>query len=97
MSIYLLKTCDQWKSSSSMEDAFITASEGKLLSAIRDFVQEGDMLFGSEDIEESLSNIDGFSERHSVGGCGSSYDFAYRINDMLDYGYIAVYELDSRI
>lgn len=94
-SIYILNACDQWKSISSMSKICVTTDFSEILDVIRNNIKVNDMLYKSDNDEESyaLLNID-ISQMSRSGM--SDEEIAHEINKYLECGYLEVWEDNLR-
>jgi hypothetical protein len=89
--IYILSTCDEWESYSSMSIRCVSTSFNKILKVIRNDIKADDMLYRSDNNKESykLLNADVSSMKESGW---SGVEIACEINKCLKYGYLEVWE-----
>lgn len=89
--IFILQTCDEWKSHSSMSICMVTTNFDDMARQIKEMIKAGDMLYGADNTEESVDcfyhdwnyfNKSGYNQRVS----------ASKINNLLEYGFIEVWE-----
>lgn len=55
--IYILNTCDDWKSYSSMNIEIVTTSWNKLYKKLKEIILENKLEIGNEDIFDSCKNF----------------------------------------
>ena len=79
--IYLVYSCDEWKSTDSMKLMMATTSQRKLKSYIVKAIKDGDFVYSWTDNESKAEQISGF--KYSF-----KYSTRYDINNKLKYGYI---------
>lgn len=79
--IYILYTCDEWKSFDSFRTEVVTTSIRKLKKEIKSRVQKNDMQVGNDSMYDHLMKA---SLPVSL--------FAEELNQILEYGYIEVWE-----
>jgi hypothetical protein len=89
--IYILSTCDEWKSHDSMSIRCVSTSLNKILKAIRNDIKADDMLYKADNNEESydLLNADVSSMKKSGQ---PDWEIANEIDACLKYGYLEVWE-----
>lgn len=91
MKIFLLSTCDAWKSSASMQPYFIVNSQRtgikRLLSVIREGIQKGVFSYESDDLEKS-EQIACLEHDAKQGATALCYD----LQTKLEYGFLQLVE-----
>lgn len=91
MKIFLLSTCDAWKSSDSMRPYFLVNSQKtgikRLLSVIREGIQKGVFAYESNELEKSeqLARL----ENDARSGVAALY---YDLTTKLEYGFLQLVE-----
>lgn len=79
--IYILYTCDEWKSNASMNAVLATTSIRKVHKRIKELVKNKDINVGND-------NLFGYL----MSGNLPPKLFANEMNNILDYGYLEVWE-----
>lgn len=91
MKIFLLSTCDAWKSSASMQPYFLVNSykDGfkRLLNVIREGIQNGVFAYESDDLKKSEQIA--CLENDAKQGATALY---YDLQTKLGYGYLQLVE-----
>lgn len=91
MKIFLLFTCDAWKSSASMQPYFIVNSQKtgikRLLSVIREGIQKGVFSYESDELEKS-EQIACLEHDAKHGATALCYD----LQTKLEYGFLQLVE-----
>lgn len=91
MKIFLLSTCDEWKSSASMRPYFLVNSQKTgfklLLNVIREGIQKGVFAYESDELEKS-EQLACFEDDAKQGAASLYYD----LQTKLEYGYIQLVE-----
>lgn len=91
MKIFLLSTCDAWKSSDSMRPYFLVNSQksgfNRLLHVIREGIQNGVFAYESDELEKSeqLARLENDAKQ---GGAALCYD----LQTKLEYGDLQLVE-----
>lgn len=91
MKIFLLSTCDAWKSSASMQPYFLVNSykDGfkRLLNVIREGIQNGVFAYESNELEKS-EQLACFEDDAKQGAASLYYD----LQTKLEYGFFQLVE-----
>ncbi len=91
MKIFLLSTCDAWKSSDSMRPYFLVNSQksgfNRLLHVIREGIQNGVFAYESDDLKKSEQIA--CLENDAKQGATALY---YDLQTKLGYGYLQLVE-----
>lgn len=91
MKIFLLSTCDAWKSSASMQPYFLVNSQKtgfkRLLNVIREGIQKGVFAYESNELEKS-EQLACFEDDAKQGAASLYYD----LQTKLEYGFLQLVE-----
>lgn len=91
MKIFLLSTCDAWKSSASMQPYFLVNSQKtgfkRLLNVIREGIRKGVFAYESDDLEKS-EQLACFEDDAKQGADSLYYD----LQTKLEYGFLQLVE-----
>lgn len=91
MKIFLLSTCDAWKSSASMQPYFLVNSQKtgikRLLNVIREGIQKGVFAYESNELEKSEQIA--CLENDARSGVDALY---YYLTTKLEYGFLQLVE-----
>lgn len=91
MKIFLLYTCDAWKSSDSMRPYFLVNSQKfgfkRLLHIIREGIQNGVFAYESDELEKS-EQLARLEKDAKQGGTALCYD----LQTKLEYGFLQLVE-----
>lgn len=91
MKIFLLSTCDAWKSSASMQPYFLVNSQKagikRLLNVIREGIQKGLFVYESDELEKSeqIACLENDARQDATALC-------YDLQTKLEYGFIQLVE-----
>lgn len=91
MKIFLLSTCDAWKSSASMQPYFLVNSRKtgikRLLNVIREGIQKGLFVYESDELEKSeqIACLENDARQDATAWC-------YDLQTKLEYGSLQLVE-----
>lgn len=91
MKIFLLSTCDAWKSSASMQPYFLVNSRKtgikRLLNVIREGIQKGVFVYESDELEKSkqIACLENDARQDATALC-------YDLQTKLEYGSLQLVE-----
>ena len=91
MKIFLLSTCDAWKSSASMQPYFLVNSRKtgikRLLNVIREGIQKGLFVYESDELEKSeqIACLENDARQDATALC-------YDLHTKLEYGFLQLVE-----
>lgn len=91
MKIFLLSTCDAWKSSASMQPYFLVNSRKtgikRLLNVIREGIQKGLFVYESDELEKSeqIACLENDARQDATALC-------YDLQTKLEYGFLQLVE-----
>lgn len=91
MKIFLLSTCDAWKSFASMQPYFLVNSRNtgikRLLNVIREGIQKGLFVYESDELEKSeqIACLENDARQDATALC-------YDLQTKLEYGFLQLVE-----